>query len=82
MPRKTLKEKQAAAMRRIHIAPKTEQAARPVPSRTEVSEEDKAQRSYFSQDLRKSLVIVTVVFALEFLLYYATMSNYLGIIKF
>ena len=42
-----------------------------------IDAEEKIIRQYFITDLRKSLLIIGAVFALEFFFYFATMSNYL-----
>ena len=97
MPRKTKKAK-LAAIQRKHISVKapappqhtTSPALKPIDNppieQTKnqhlLSAEDQIERHYFFHDLRKSLILVTFVFTLEFLLYYATMNNYLKIIKF
>lgn len=44
---------------------------------------DKITTQYFFSDLKKSLLIIAFIIALEFVLYFATINNYLsGLIKF
>lgn len=44
-----------------------------------LTEEEKQLKKFFYADLRKSLILVAVIFTLEFILYYATINNYLKI---
>ena len=44
---------------------------------------DKITTKYFFSDLKKSLIIIVLIIALEFVLYFATINNYLSrLIKF
>lgn len=50
---------------------------------SEPSNSDKVTTQYFFSDLKKSLLIIVFIIALEFVLYFATINNYLsGLIKF
>ena len=44
----------------------------------QLTAEEKSITQYFKTDLRKSLIIIASIFALEFFFYFATMNNYLA----
>ena len=43
-----------------------------------ISAEEEHMKKYFESDLKKSLLLIGAIFALEFFFYFATMSNYLA----
>ena len=58
----------------IDETPKTMSTSSPVENLT--TEETNINK-YFEKDLRKSLLIIGAIFALEIFFYFATMNNYL-----
>ena len=91
MPKKTRKEKMLAQARKQHnitytvseVTPAKESSSVQSKARTniispELKQEEDQIRSYFIKDLKKSLLIIGCVFALEFFFYFATMSNILS----
>ncbi len=88
MPKKTRKEKIMAQNRKQNLTNasvfvKKEEEADNItkqikyPSVVLTAEENQINK-HFLHDLKKSLIIIGFVFALEFFFYFATMSNYLG----
>jgi hypothetical protein len=87
MPKKTLKQKIAASERKSYIIvdPEVKASAltNKIKQKTNVSaQEDSMLREYFFKDFTKSLLLVALVFGVEFLLYFATMNNYLKFLKY
>ena len=91
MPKKTRKQKMLATQRKQFHKPtaneilvdkqetikeKTETVAF-IPAKENLSAEELHINKYFEMDLRKSIFIITAIFALEFFFYFATMNNYL-----
>lgn len=84
MPRKTRKEKIAAAGRKKQFLtqsvsreekqPKSE--SEKSPSKQLINTEQEITKRYFLTDFRKSILYITIIFAIEILLYSASMSNY------
>lgn len=94
MAQKTRKEKIASAARKQQrlqytytTAPALTKPEAQTPTVTRPSvkreyaltEEEKQLKVFFYADLRKSLILIAVIFTLEFILYYATINNYLKI---
>ena len=89
MPKKTKKEKIIAAYRnklRILystqpvITEKTPNATAPEQSGKEdfiLSEQDKTTTTFFMGDFKKSILLILGIIALEIILYFATINNYL-----
>lgn len=91
MPKKTRKEKIESQKRKeikktspvLETSPKKEiireePKISQTPLAINLTQEENTIRKYFEHDLRKSLLIIGVIFALEFFFYFATMNNYLG----
>ncbi|MEN9327277.1 MAG: hypothetical protein RI947_85 [Candidatus Parcubacteria bacterium] len=83
MPQKTKKEKIAASARKEYkLREVTTEQRQPAHTETgtaqayALSHEDMEINKYFLVDLRKSLMLISIIFTLEFLLYYATINNY------
>ena len=90
MPKKTRKEKIQSQQRKqikkitpVSTAPQQKQITHEElkisknPPLENLSNEEINIRKFFVSDLRKSLLIIGAIFALEFFLYFATMNNYL-----
>ncbi len=87
MPKKTLKQKLAASERKSYLIVDPEVKTPLITTQIKqkaksVVQEDSMLRDYFFKDFRKSLLLVALIFGVEFLLYFATMNNYLKFLKF
>ena len=91
MPQKTRKEKILAAHRKQYriieppvtysdtkVFTKSGTAAKTLSVSPQLLTEENQIRKHFIIDLKKSLLIIGFVFALEFFFYFATMSNILS----
>ncbi|MBI2051453.1 hypothetical protein HYT33_01695 [Candidatus Roizmanbacteria bacterium] len=84
MPKKTRKQKIVSGERRkLLLLSQMETVEIPRPSRQEVPskhppEEDLKLKNYFLLDLKKSVVFILIVVALEIAVYYGTINNYFG----
>jgi hypothetical protein len=92
MARKTKKEKIISQFRKQLMLLQVQQKSPPLerkdvnpqvtkaietPLKDSLSEKDWEISSYFVKDLKKSLVLITAIIALEFFLYFATINHYL-----
>ncbi|PIS15465.1 hypothetical protein COT62_03495 [Candidatus Roizmanbacteria bacterium CG09_land_8_20_14_0_10_41_9] len=89
MPKKTKKEKIIAAYRNklkiLHLTQPTIPDKTPPPSVSEqsgdthfiLSEQDKTTTGFFMADFKKSILLILGIIALEIILYFATINNYL-----
>ncbi|MEO6508319.1 MAG: hypothetical protein ABIO02_00030 [Patescibacteria group bacterium] len=88
MPQRTKKEKQAAQQRKAVRYTIVESADEPKTAspkkmlhveknlKFQSSEEDIAIKTYFLQDLRKSIVFIVCILGLELFLHFVRISNY------
>ncbi len=81
MPQRTRKEKETASERRQYRIIMRDQAPAPTPHPTpeqpqitQPPREDAPIKKYLLADLRKSLFIITAIFALEILLYFVSIG--------
>jgi hypothetical protein len=79
MPKKTRKQKIRATLKK-QVLPSlalpsvglSEQTSRPLTLAEQTS------KSYFLRDFKKSLMVIAIIFTLEIILYFASMSNYVS----
>ncbi len=89
MPKKTKKEKIIAAYRkRLKLLEEQQIEPQTFPKKEEeivisevkpdLTKEDQTISHYFKSDLKKSLILIGFIIALEIFLYFATIKHYLG----
>ncbi|MFH1826878.1 MAG: hypothetical protein ABH812_00385 [bacterium] len=90
MPKKTKKQKIKAELRRKEFLLKQEKIQKTayIPAKTNISEistqpsvttdskESNLIKDYFKQDLKKSLIIILAIIALEIVIYFGTIIKY------